>query len=154
MSVAEERVLAAVIRLGERGVSECCGLEIAQGVQRDRKEPVVVGYAFCRALGELVKSGRLESRWGTCCADQKLCGPEWAVLLPDGRRGLMRGVVSVGSALGCPVPGTGLWTCRRGSGPIAWFAVQMLGPPVSAARLVGVPRRGMVGHWDQVLSRC
>ena len=70
MGVAEERVLAAARRLRERGVAECCGLEIAREVLRDREEPVVVGYAYYRALGELVKSGRLESRWGTCCADQ------------------------------------------------------------------------------------
>ena len=70
MGVAEERVLAAVMRLRERGVSECCGLEIAREVLRDRKEPVVAGFAFYRALGELVKSRRLESRWRTCCADQ------------------------------------------------------------------------------------
>ena len=70
MGVAEERVLAAVMRLRERGVAECCGLEIAREVQRDRKEPVVVGFAFYRALGELVKSGRLESRWRAGCADR------------------------------------------------------------------------------------
>ena len=70
MGVAEERVLAAVMRLRERGVAECCGLEIAREIWRDGEEPVVVGYAFYRALGELVKSGRLESRWRTCCADQ------------------------------------------------------------------------------------
>ena len=71
MGVAEERVLAAVRRLRERGVAECCGLDIAREVLRGREEPVIVGYALYRALGELVKSGRLESRWGTCCADQR-----------------------------------------------------------------------------------
>ena len=70
MGVAEERVLEAVRRLRKRGVAECCGLEIAREVLRDREEPMVVGYAFYRALGGLVKSGRLESRWGICCADQ------------------------------------------------------------------------------------
>ena len=71
MGVAEERVLAAVIRLRERGVSECCGLDIAREVRRDGEKPLVVGYAFYRALGGLVKSRRLESRWGICCADQR-----------------------------------------------------------------------------------
>ena len=70
MGVAGERVLAAARRLRERGVAECSGLEIAREVRRDSEEPVVVGYAYYRALGELVKSGRLEIRWGTCCADQ------------------------------------------------------------------------------------
>lgn len=70
MGVAEERVMAALRRLREQGVAECCGLEIAREVRSDREEPVVVGYAFYRALGELVKSGRLESRWGSCCADE------------------------------------------------------------------------------------
>ena len=64
MGVAEERVLAAVGRLREQGVAECCGVEIAREVQGDREVPVVVGYAFYRALGELVKSGRIETWWG------------------------------------------------------------------------------------------
>ena len=64
MGVAEERVLAAVSRLREQGVAECCGVEIAREVKREPDVPVVVGYAFYRALGELVKSGRVETRWG------------------------------------------------------------------------------------------
>ena len=46
MGVAEERALAAVMRLVERGVAECCGPEIAREVRRDREEPVVVGLPF------------------------------------------------------------------------------------------------------------
>ena len=65
MGVAEERVLAAVSRLRERGVAECCGVEIACEVRREPEVPVVVGYPFYRALGELVKSGRIETWWGT-----------------------------------------------------------------------------------------
>ena len=65
MSVAEERVLAAVSRLREQGVAECCGVEIAREVRREPEVPVVIGYPFYRALGELVKSGRIETRWGT-----------------------------------------------------------------------------------------
>ena len=64
MGVAEERVLAAVSRLRERGIAECCGVEIACEVRREPEVPVVVGYPFYRALGELVKSGRIETRWG------------------------------------------------------------------------------------------
>ena len=45
-------------------VAECCGLGSAHEVRRDRDIPVVVGYPFYRALGELVKSGRIETRWG------------------------------------------------------------------------------------------
>ena len=63
-------MLGAVKRLRERGVAECCGLEIAREVRRNTEEPVVVGYAFYRALGELVKSGRLESRWKAGCPDR------------------------------------------------------------------------------------
>ena len=70
MGVAEERVLAAVRRLREQGVAECCGLEIARELLMDREEPVVAGYAFYRTLGELVKSGRLESQWSKGCADR------------------------------------------------------------------------------------
>jgi len=70
MGVAEDRVLGAVRRLREGRVGECCGLEIAREVRRDREGPVIVGYAFYRALGELVKSGHLESRWRTCCSDR------------------------------------------------------------------------------------
>ena len=86
MGVAEERVLAAVRRLRERGVAECCGHEIAREVLRGREEPVVVGYAFYRALGGLVKSGRLESRWsaskmGMACSTASVAysrvGPTW-----------------------------------------------------------------------------
>ena len=65
MGVAEERVLAAVSRLRERGVAECCGVEIAREVRREPEVPVVIGYPFYRALGELVKSGRIETWWGT-----------------------------------------------------------------------------------------
>lgn len=64
MGVAEERVLAAVSRLRERGVAECCGVEIAREVRREPEVPVVIGYPFYRALGELVKSGCIETRWG------------------------------------------------------------------------------------------
>ena len=64
MGVAEERVLAAVSRLRERGVAECCGVEIAREVRREPEVPVLVGYPFYRALGELVKSGRIETWWG------------------------------------------------------------------------------------------
>ena len=65
MGVAEERVLAAVSRLREQGVAECCGVEIAREVRREPEVPVVIGYPFYRALGELVKSGRIETWWGT-----------------------------------------------------------------------------------------
>ena len=51
MGVAEERVLAAVIRLRERGVSECCGLDIAREVRRDGEKPLVVGYALLPGAG-------------------------------------------------------------------------------------------------------
>ena len=81
MGVAEERVLAAVSRLRERGVAECCGVEIAREVRREPEVPVVVGYAFYRALGELVKSGRIETRWGASNGDDY--GRSW-YRLPDG----------------------------------------------------------------------
>ena len=82
MGVAEERVLAAVSRLRERGVAECCGLEIAREVIRDREVPVVVGYAFYRALGELVKSGRIKTWWGTRNGADH--GRSWYRLTGDG----------------------------------------------------------------------
>lgn len=71
MGVAEERVLAAVRRLRERGVAGCCGLEIAREVRRDVEEPLIAGYALYRAFGELVKWGYLESRWKACCAKRR-----------------------------------------------------------------------------------
>ena len=82
MGVAEERVLAAVSRLRERGVAECCGLEIAREVRREPDIPVVVGYPFYRALGELVKSGRIETRWGKGYGDDR--GRSWYRLAGDG----------------------------------------------------------------------
>ena len=71
------------MQLREQGVAECCGFEIAREVRRYGEEPAVVDYAFYRALGGLVKSGRLESRWGTCCADQH--GRSCYRLVSDGR---------------------------------------------------------------------
>ena len=73
--------MAAVKRLRERGVAECCGLEIAREVRRDVEEPLIAGYAFYRALGELVKSGLLESRWKACCAKR---GGQSCYRLADG----------------------------------------------------------------------
>ena len=82
MGVAEERVLAAVSRLRERGVAECCGVEIAREVRREPEVPVVVGYPFYRALGELVKSGRIETRWGARNEDDY--GRSWYRLADGG----------------------------------------------------------------------
>ena len=82
MGVAEERVLAAVSRLRERGVAECCGVEIAREVRREPEVPVVVGYPFYRALGELVKSGCIETWWGTRYEDHG--GRSWYRLAGDG----------------------------------------------------------------------
>ena len=82
MGVAEERVLAAVSRLRERGVAECCGVEIAREVRREPEVPVVVGYPFYRALGELVKSGRIETRWGARNEDDH--GRSWYRLADGG----------------------------------------------------------------------
>ena len=82
MGVAEERVLAAVSRLRERGVSECCGVQIAREVGREPEVPVVVGYPFYRALGELVKSGRIETRWGAPNGDDH--GRSWYRLADGG----------------------------------------------------------------------
>ena len=82
MGVAEERVLAAVSRLRERGFAECCGLEIAREVRREPEVPVVVGYPFYRALGELVKSGRIQTRWGARNGDDY--GRSWYRLADGG----------------------------------------------------------------------